>query len=339
MRRLLYAFTLVFLIGCALAFWAYQRIYGFALNSSASGEIEIVIDESVEDQESLAAILKPHLRSERQFKRVSSWMRFNRPKQGYYLLSDQVKMIELIRILRSGMQTPVRLSFLKARSLEDLSVKLCARISADSSNFLNLIKSAGFREEYAVTEEALLGRFIPNTYEIWWTTNEEALASRMNEEYLRFWNEGRKKKAKTLDLNKNEVMTLASIVEEETNRSEEKSRVAGVYLNRLRRSWPLEADPTLKFALGDFGLKRILNIHKEVESPYNTYKNQGLPPGPICTPSINSIDAVLNAENHSYMFFCARPDFSGYHNFAVTLREHNINARNYHDALNRLNIK
>ena len=161
--------------------------------------------------------------------------------------------------------------------------------------------------------------FIPNTYELWWNTSAEQFISRMSIEYKAFWNDERKKKATSAGLTQVQVSILASIIEKETNYDPEKARIAGVFINRLQKGWPLQADPTLVFAVGDFELKRILNVHKAIESPYNTYKYKGLPPGPICLPSISSIDAVLNYEKHHYMYFCAKPDMSGSHNFAVTL--------------------
>ena len=180
--------------------------------------------------------------------------------------------------------------------------------------------------------------FIPNTYEFFWNTSAEKFIVRMHKEYERFWNDARKAKAGKLNLSPAEVVTLASIVEEETVKSSEKSRIAGVYLNRLRKGIMLQADPTVKFAVGDFSIRRILNKHLLVNSPYNTYRFVGLPPGPINYPSSSTVDAVLNAEKHSYLYFCAREDFSGYHNFSSTLKQHNKNATAYRQALSRQGI-
>ena len=174
---------------------------------------------------------------------------------------------------------------------------------------------------------------MPNTYEFYWNTNAEKFVEKMKGEYDKFWNAERQDKAKSKGLSPIQVSTLASIVDKETNKTDEMARIAGVYLNRLRNGWLLQADPTLVFAVGDFGLKRVLNIHKEVESPYNTYKYRGLPPGPICIPSLAAINSVLYAENHNYYYFCAKDDFSGYHVFAKTLTEHNRNAERYQRAL------
>jgi len=204
--------------------------------------------------------------------------------------------------------------------------------------FLALLQDSVYIRKFDFNEETIMSMFIPNTYEVWWNTSPEALFDRMYKEYNDFWTDERKKKAAELGLNPKEVSTLASIVQAESQKKDERAKIAGVYLNRLKLNMPLQADPTLVFALGDFSLKRILNIHKETESPYNTYKYAGLPPGPINLPDINSLDAVLNYEDHDYLYFCAKEDFSGYHAFAKTLSEHNANARRYQAALNAAKI-
>ena len=181
--------------------------------------------------------------------------------------------------------------------------------------------------------------FIPNTYEVYWNTPADKLVERMKREYDSFWNDERLKKAENIRLSPIEVSILASIVEEETAVPEEYPVVAGLYINRLYKNMPLQADPTVKYAVGDFTLRRILNIHLEVESPYNTYLNGGLPPGPIRIPSVRGIDAVLNYTKHNYIYMCANDDFSGRHNFAVTLSEHNRNAQKYRAELNRRGIR
>jgi UPF0755 protein len=180
--------------------------------------------------------------------------------------------------------------------------------------------------------------FIPNTYEFYWTTSPKKFVERMKNEFDIFWNEGRRSKARKLGLSIQEVVILASIIQEETNMQEEKPKIAGVYLNRLRKNWNLQADPTIRFAMGDFTIKRILHQYTFIDSPYNTYKYKGLPPGPINFPEIQSIEAVLNSEINDYMYFCAKDDFSGYHNFSKTLSEHLKYARKYQEALNRNKI-
>jgi len=180
--------------------------------------------------------------------------------------------------------------------------------------------------------------FVPNTYQIFWNIEPEKFIARMKKEYDAFWSGKRSEQAAAMGMTADEIVTLASIVQEETNKNDEKPRVAGVYVNRLKSNWLLQADPTLKFALGDFTIRRVLDTHKEIDSPYNTYKYTGLPPGPICMPDVSSIDAVLNYEQHNYYYFCAKDDMSGYHVFENTLSKHNLNARKYHNALNRARI-
>lgn len=259
-------------------------------------------------------------------------------KPGRYKIQDGMSNLKVIRMLLAGIQEPVRVVFNSIRTKEQLAQKISAQIEADSAQLVCLLNDPDFLSGLGVKPETAFVLFIPNTYELWWNTSARAFISRMATEAEKFWNEERKKKAAGVGLSREEVVTLASIIEQETNKNDEKPRIAGVYLNRLRLGWPLQADPTLKFALGDWSLRRILDVHKEVNSPYNTYKFPGLPPGPICIPSIASIDAVLNYEKHNYLFFCASDDMSGYHVFAATYAQHQQNAERYRRALNRRGI-
>ncbi len=259
-------------------------------------------------------------------------------KPGLYVIKPRMTNLQLVRQLRSGNQSPIRLTFNNVRTKEDLAEKITANLEIDKEQFLNLLQDSVFIRKYDFNEETVMSMFIPNTYEVWWNTGAEALFDRMYKEYQSFWTENRKQKAAELGLSQKEVSTLASIVQAESQKSDERPKIAGVYLNRLQIGMPLQADPTLVFALGDFGLKRVLNVHKETDSPYNTYKYAGLPPGPINLPDINSLDAVLNSEDHEYLYFCAKEDFSGYHSFATTLSQHNANARRYQAALNAAKI-
>lgn len=259
-------------------------------------------------------------------------------KAGAYKLEKGWSNNKLIDILRSGSQTPIRVTFNNIRFTGDLAGKLSNYFQSDSLAFIKALTDAGIHEQYGFTKENFPCMFIPNTYEFYWTTSPENFIKRMNKEYTKFWGDERAKKAKQIGFTPEQVSTLASIVQEETIKEDEKTSVAGVYVNRLKRGWPLQADPTIKFAVGDFNIKRILTIHLEVNSPYNTYKNKGLPPGPINFPDISSIDAVLNYKKHKYLYFCAKEDFSGYHNFAKTLREHNNNAAKYQRELDKKRI-
>ena len=262
----------------------------------------------------------------------------NHVYSGRYRLDSLMNNNDLIDKLRSGFQDPVKVVFNSIRTREQLAGKISKQIEPDSLTLIKSLYNDSLIVEYGLIQETFTCIFLPNTYEFWWNTSSEKFIDRMYKEYQRFWSDERKSKAAILNLTPEEVTTLASIVDEETYYSKEMPRVAGVYINRLRRRMHLQADPTLKFALGDFSIKRVLNVHKQIDSPYNTYKRYGLPPGPISIPSISAIDAVLNYESHSYLYFCAKSDFSGYHNFAKTLSQHNINARNYQRALNKERI-
>jgi len=259
-------------------------------------------------------------------------------KPGCYKIKDGMSNRTLVRMLYTSTQTPVKVTFNNIRTPEQLAEKISKQLEIDSLTFIRYFKKEGTSDSYGFIEKTLISMFIPNTYQFYWNTDSEEFFNRMKKEYDKFWNKSRGDKLKGAGLTRVEATTLASIVEEETNKIDEKSRIAGVYINRLRKNMPLQADPTIKFALNDFTIKRIWTKHLEVKSPYNTYKNIGLPPGPICCPSISSIDAVLNYENHSYLYFCAKDDFSGYHVFAKTLAEHNRNAEAYQRALNKERI-
>ncbi|NQY68796.1 MAG: endolytic transglycosylase MltG, partial [Flavobacteriales bacterium] len=212
------------------------------------------------------------------------------------------------------------------------------QIEADSISILTLLKDGHYLNRINVKSESVLSIFIPNTYEFYWDTSAQDFIQRMKKEYGEFWSVSRLKKAKKVGLSKIEVSVLASIIQKETSKNDEKPRIAGVYLNRLKKGMKLQADPTLIYALKDFTIRRVLNKHKLIDSPYNTYMNAGLPPGPICLPEIASIDAVLESESHNYLFFCAKEDFSGYHSFAASYGQHLLNARRYQRELNKRKI-
>jgi UPF0755 protein len=257
---------------------------------------------------------------------------------GRYKIKNRISNNKLINMLRAGIQDPVNLTFNNIRYLEQLAKRISMQIEADSASVINLLYDKEFIAQYGFDSNSIKSMFIPNTYEFWWNTDAKGFFIKMNKEYERFWNNERERKSQDIGLTRNEISTLASIVEEETRKNDEKQRITGVYMNRLRKGIRLQADPTIKYAMGNFKAKRILRNHLDIESPYNTYKYAGLPPGPIRIPSINSIDAVLNYEKHDYMYFCAKDDFSGYHVFAKTLSQHNNNARLYQRALSRRRI-
>ena len=259
-------------------------------------------------------------------------------RNGMYLIKGDMTNIKLINLLRSGSQSPVLLTFSNARFLKQLPEILTKSLEIDSADLAPLLLADSTAAYYGFKKETFISMFLPNTYEVYWTLTPKGLLDRMKAEYDRFWTEERKQKAKKLGMSQVQVSTLASIVQGETNKMDEAPVIAGTYINRLKRGIPLQADPTLVFAIGDFSIRRILNKDKEFESPYNTYKYHGLPPGPISLPGIAALNAVLNYEDHNYLYFCAKEDFSGYHVFAHTLSEHNVNARKFQRALNRERI-
>jgi UPF0755 protein len=257
---------------------------------------------------------------------------------GRYRVEHNMSNSAFINMLRSGMQEPVKVVINNARTADELVRRLATQIEPDASELIRLIRDEDYIGQYGFNRLTILGMFLPNTYEFWWNTSAKAFFTRMYNEYDEFWNSERTRKAKAVNLDRNEIITLASILINETNKEIEYTRIAGVYINRLKKGIKLQADPTIKYALGDYERKRILKKDIQVDSPFNTYLHYGLPPGPIALPSIRAIDAVLNYEKHDYLFFCAKEDFSGYHNFAKTLDQHNKNARSYQKALNRRKI-
>ncbi len=257
---------------------------------------------------------------------------------GRYSITPNMSNRALVMMLRAGKQTPVKLIFNNIITKPQLAGVVSNTLEADSLVIIKMLNDKVFLRKYHLTIDNVMGIFIPNTYEFFWNTDAMEFFEKMMNEYEGFWNDQRIKKARALALEPMEVTILASIVQKETIFDDEKSTVAGVYLNRIKNGWKLQADPTLIFALGDFSIRRVLKVHKELDSPYNTYMYRGLPPGPICLPSIKSIDAVLSPKEHDYMYFCAKDDFSGYHNFAVTHNEHILNAKKYRAALNRKKI-
>lgn len=268
------------------------------------------------------------------FSFMAKLMNYDKEVQpGRFLLRRNMTNLQAIRTLKSGQQEAVKITFTNVRLISELGEKITKNTGVSPEEFDEAVDEFIDSNREGFTRENMISMFIPNTYEVYFNVLPDELVSRMNTEYKKFWNEGRLAKAKKIGLSPIEVSTLASIVQAETVKKEEAPIIAGLYINRLKKDIPLQADPTLVFASGDFSLKRVLNQHKEIDSPFNTYKYAGLPPGPINMPQIYSIDAVLDHQQHKYIYMCAREDFSGYHNFATTLNEHNRNARKYQKAL------
>ena len=260
-------------------------------------------------------------------------------KSGRYPFEKGMNNRQILNMLVAGNQEAVDLSFRNIRLKENFAASAAKKLEFDSTSLVQLLDSVEFIEAYGFNKENVYTMFIPNSYQMYWNISAKDFFERMNKEYIKFWNEERLAKAKALNLSQQDVTILASIVDSEALMDKEMPTIAGLYLNRLTKGIKLEADPTVIFANNDFTIRRVLNRHLRKESPYNTYMNLGLPPGPITMPSINAIDAVLNHESHNYIFMCAKEDFSGYHNFATNLSEHLANARKFQAALNARNIK
>ena len=260
-------------------------------------------------------------------------------KTGRYAIKPTDNMRYLHRRLSMGYQTPIKLTVGSVRTLDRIARNTARQLMVDSCEIANILNDTAYISKLGFTPETLPALFIPNTYEVYWNMSAEDFMQRMLKEHKAFWNEKRLKQAEAIGLTPIEVATLASIVEEETANQAEKPMVAGLYINRLKKGMLLQADPTVKFSLQEFGLKRILFKHLEVDSPYNTYKYAGLPPGPIRVPSYQGLESVLNYTKHNYIYMCAKEDFSGTHNFAVTSAQHAANARKYQQALNRRGIR
>jgi UPF0755 protein len=261
-------------------------------------------------------------------------------KPGKYEVNQGTNNLELLRMLVSGRQQPFDVVFKYAQRQDDLVSFWSSKLEADSFELRALLIDSAFCDSLGFTPATSISLFMPNTYNFYWNTSARKLIMRMHEEYTKFWSDTlRMQKLAALKLTRDEVTTLAAIVQKETYRSDEMPVVAGAYLNRLRKGMPLQADPTIIYAMNDNSIKRVAGKMLEVESPYNTYKYKGLPPGPICVPSTKAIDAVLNYTKHTYIYFCAKEDFSGYHNFASSFAQHQQNARKYQRELNKRGVK
>lgn len=249
------------------------------------------------------------------------------------------KLVNQLYLMRNQKKI-VTLTFGSVRNLEELAGKIAISLALDSTALINTFNDTDLQKKYGFTSSTFISLFLPNTYEVYYSITAEEFVAKMAKEYKKYWNKERLNKARVLKMSQSEITTLASIVyEEQKVKFDEQSKIAGLYLNRLKNNWLLQADPTVKFALGDHTIKRLLFKHLEVESPYNTYRNAGLPPGPICLPEPRTIDAVLNYEKHDYFYMCAKPEYSGYHNFSKTLSQHNAYAREYQIWLTKEGIR
>lgn len=341
-KKTVFAFLLLLVIvAIAIGFMAYRMIYAPNAEVKNVAGFSLKIKDNANFNDVKEILYKNNvIKNKTSFEFLAKLMKYTgNVKPGHYIIKNGMSNKKLINKLRAGRQDAVKLIFNNIRTKQELAGRLAQQLKIDSVSFMDYMTNDEFLKKYSFSSETVIAMFIPNTYEMYWDTKPEKFFDKMYSEYQKFWNAERESKLGDINLDKLQVMTLASIVEKESNKSDERPVIAGVYMNRLHQNWPLQADPTIVFAVGDFSIKRVLNEHKAIESPYNTYKHAGLPPAPICIPSISSIDAVLNYQRHDYMFFCAREDFSGYHNFASSLQEHDANAKRYQSALDRQGIK
>ena len=334
-KLLLWIFLVAVAAGAGVAAWGVVSFKGNAVLQ----EKELYVSRHT-DYEALIDSLKPNIKHHFAFDIYAERLNLKESfKKGYYVVKDGMNVIEIVRMLKLGLQTPVNVTMNNVKIPAQLAGKLAAQLEADSVELVNVLTDKALAKKMGFESPlTMFSIFLPNTYEFYWTVKPEEFVERMYKEYKNFWNGARDEKRKHTGLNRVEVATLASIVYEETRKVDEMPRVAGVYMNRLRTGMPLQADPTIKYAMQNFGLRRILKSYLKYESPYNTYINKGLPPSPICMPSIQAIDAVLNFEKHDYLYFCARPTFDGYHNFAKSYSQHLANARAYQAELNKRKI-
>lgn len=312
----------------------------FLADNIRNAEVTIVVPSGATFEQVVDSLRKYDvLESEKTFRRTANALKYEKIRMGKYDLSDCHSNLELVRMLRKGQHYPVSFTFNNVRTVDQLVEKVGHKFFFEPEELSALLHDANYMQQFGLSDTTAVCLFIPNTYEIFYDITAEDFLQRMNDYYVQFWNDSRKKDAEEIGLTPVQVATLASIVEEENMRPSEKAVIAGLYMNRLNKGMLLQSDPTVKFALGDFARQRILNVDLQVDSPYNTYKYKGLPPGPIRIPEASTMDSVLHYRHHNYLYMCAKEDFSGYHNFTASAAEHLRNAARYRAALNARNIK
>ncbi len=332
-KRLIF-FLVISVLGISFSFYAYQMVYTPNILVDQDDRLLLVkegdtfkdVQRELHDGNFVQDLIS--------FSFLAKLMNYDEQiKPGRYLLKRNMSNLRTIQLLKSGAQEPVRITFNNVRLIPELAEKITRNLGMTPQEFEAAVVQFAISNSNGLNKDNILVMFIPNTYQVYYNIVPEALVKRMHQEYENFWTDERKEKAKKIGLTRTEVSVLASIVQAESIREEEAPTIAGLYMNRLKQGIPLQADPTLVFAVGDFTLKRILNVHKEIDSPYNTYKYAGLPPGPINMPEINSLEAVLNFKPSGYLYMCAKEDFSGRHNFTSDYKEHMNNAIRYQKAL------
>jgi len=334
------------LVSVGILLWLSYRIYVIVLEPNTSFETkeQVVFIPTHATFNDVKTIIYPYIERWEDFERLAEKRGYiQQVVPGRFILKKGMHNFDLVRALRSNQA--VRLTYNNQERLEDLAGRIAQQLEADSISLLSAFRASDFLEMYEATPEQALSLFMPNTFEFYWNTSAIAFRDRVVREYVKFWNDDRRQKAENLGLSPLQVITLASIVQKETSKVDERPKVAGVYLNRLKKGMPLQADPTVIYALKnnahnfDWVIKRVYHKDLSVDSPYNTYLHVGLPPGPIFMPDVNAIEAVLNFESHNYIYFCASPERPGYHEFAVTYDKHQVNSRKYHQWIKKMGIE
>jgi UPF0755 protein len=343
-KKIAIAIVLIGLIGAGI--FSYY-IYSVMLvsNTNFNSEEAYIFVSSDATFAEVRADLEPLLKNIETFETLAKQKKYvNNIKAGRFLITKGMTNNDIVNSIRSR-NLPIKIAFNNQHTLTDLAARISNQIEADSTALITAFTDKAFLESHGFTAANALGMYLPNSYEFFWNTSAKTFRNRMLKEYNRFWNASRLDKAKSIGFKPHEVMVLAAIVHEESKQASEQPRIAGVYINRLNNAWPLQADPTLKFAAYQLPkyqntiIKRVLNVHKTINSEYNTYKYKGLPPGLIAMPDLTAIEAVLNYEHHSYFYFAADAKNPGFHQFAKTLKGHNQNARNYQAYLNRKGVR
>lgn len=329
-RKIILTLLILLLLAGGIASYIYKIIYGSNVETNEPIEFYISGDDSIDNV--LSNLKSNNVFSDHKFlDLIADKMSFttSKPKPGRYTFNSGMSTYDVLNKLRLGIQTPIMLTIQGMRTIEDLAGFLGRELQHDSLHYLERIRT---------NPDKSLCNFLPDTYELYWSTTGNQFKDRMATYHKKFWQD-KPRKISGIDMSPCEVYILASIVEKETSYDPEKADVAGVYINRLKRGMPLQADPTVIFSIGDFSIRRVLTRYLSFDSPYNTYLHTGLPPGPICMPSKSSIMAVLNAKKHDYIYFCAKADNSGTHAFAETLAQHNRNARAFQRWMNQRGIR
>lgn len=332
MKKILLALVVIILLAGGFFAW---KFFGPAVKASKKSFLYISTGSDINDVKK-QLLENKFIRSTTFFDFTTSIIGYKKVKPGKYEMKNGMSLVNLVRMLNNGRQTPVNFVITKLRTRENLAARVGKNFETDSAQMIAFLNNNDSLKQYGLDSNTVMAAAMPYTYSLKWNSNTGNIFEEFFTAYKKFWNEERKTKADSLGLTPLEVSTLASIIEEETNAKDDKPKMASVYINRLNARMPLQADPTLKFAIKDFSIKRVLNVHKETVSPYNTYRNTGLPPGPICTPSIETIDAVLNSPKTNYYYFVANSNFDGTHIFTSDYDEHMKYARLYQQKLNML---